>query len=248
MLANRACSMANLALIMKHPPNARATKVNTMHHDPDVPVVRVAAFIRQYVHDLRNTLTCVGLEMAVLKDLVADPEATHSLVRLRRHVRAVEDELRSLSTLFQEPRPVPVPIPARELLDIWSQTHEALTDIPAVRWMNMLKAERVAVDTGMLTSVFAELLINAGAFSTKEPLTVTGERQGERVVFELREPKRERMDTTHWGELFYTTQRGRSGLGLWAARRAIEAHAGTLDPLQTAEGDDLVTRISLPLA
>ena len=53
-----------------------------------VPLERVAKFIRQITHDVRNGLSAVDLEAAFIAELIADPEATEELRRLRGMVTA----------------------------------------------------------------------------------------------------------------------------------------------------------------
>ena len=67
------------------------------------------------------------------------------------------------------------------------------------------------------------------------------------VVFELREPKSATLDPSGWGQALSTTKRGGYGLGLWAARRLIEANGATFLQRYVPEAGALLTRISLPV-
>lgn len=218
-----------------------------MPSDPDIPHARVAAFVRQHTHDVRNGLNSLDLETALLSELVSDAEASTTVERLRKQLRGVAGQLRSLSALFQEPQPMAAPLAAKELLLIWREQHTALASTPEVEWSDELADEKVDVDAEMMAGVFRELLANAAAFREGAPAQVRAWREGKEVVFELREPKTLALDTAGWGQPFSTTRRGGYGLGLWAARRRAEANGATFTQRYSPDDSALVTRIALPV-
>lgn len=213
--------------------------------DVEIPWKRIAAFVRQHTHDVRNGLNSLDLETTFLNELVTEEEATASVGRLRKQLRSLALQLRSLSALFQEPQPVAAPIAARVLLQIWQEKHAALQDLLEVRWVDELGAERVSVDVEMMARVFHELLTNAAEFSTDGPVTITARAKGGEVIFELREPKKETLDTSTWGQPFFSTRRGGYGLGLWSARRLLQANGAPLVQRHVPEDGCLMTQIVL---
>jgi signal transduction histidine kinase len=216
-----------------------------MSDEPEIPWARVAAFVRQHTHDVRNGLNGLELETALLQELVPDGEAHATVRRLRKQVRSIAEQLRVMSSAFQEPQPHAGPIAAHELLLIWREKHAALPGAPQVRWEDALGAEQVSVDAEMLATVFSELLRNAAAFSPGTEVSITARANDDAVIFELREPKQEAVDTSAWGQPFTTTRRDGYGLGLWAARRLIEANGGSM--VQRCDGDALTTQVVLPV-
>ncbi|MDZ4403973.1 MAG: hypothetical protein U1A53_14965 [Prosthecobacter sp.] len=216
-----------------------------MDSAPEIPWTRVAEFVRQHTHDVRNGLNSLDLETALLNELVADGEATASVGRIRKQLRSLALQLRALSALFQDPQPVAAPIPARVLLQIWREKHAALQDVLEVWWVDELGDERVSVDVEMMAAVFRELLTNAAEFSTGDPVAVTARAKGGEVIFELREPKKEALDTSAWGQPFSSTRRGGYGLGLWTARRMMQANGATLVQRYVPEDSCLMTQIIL---
>jgi signal transduction histidine kinase len=224
----------------------RIIENSPMDSEPTISLERVSAFIRQHTHDVRNGLNSLDLETSLLQELIADPEAVACVDRVRRQIRSLAEQMRSLSGLFQIPRPVAAPIAARELLMIWREKHTALAGAPAVYWVDGLGDEMVVADVEMLAWVFRELLMNAASFSEGELLTVIAAPTDDGARFELREPKSASMDPAGWEEPFSSTRRGGYGLGLWAVKRYVEANHGTITRRFLPEADCLSTQILLP--
>lgn len=212
-----------------------------------IPWSRVTAFMRRHMHDVRNGLNSLDLEMEFLSELTPEGEASDSVGRMRRQLRTVAQQLRTLATQFQDPSPVSVKIPAGVLLKIWREKHAALTPAPEIRWVDELKDEQVNVDVEMMATVFRELLTNATVHSPAGPLTITAQTRGGDAVFELREPKQSEMDVSSWGEPFYSTRRDRYGLGLWTARRLMEASGVVFKQHYVPDDGCLVTELRLPM-
>ena len=216
-----------------------------MDSEPDISWTRLAAFMRQHTHDVRNGLNALDLETALLQEIVVDEEGRTSVERLRRQVRGIAEQLRGLSALFQEPTPYCAPLAARELFLIWQEQHESMPERPAVEWIGDAGDARVKVDAGMMADVFRELLTNARSFRDGEPAIASVRRRGSEVEYELREPKLKPIDFSSWDHrLFQTTKRGGYGLGLWTVQRQAEANGATLT--RRNEDGALVTCIALP--
>jgi signal transduction histidine kinase len=156
--------------------------------------------------------------------------------------------MRTLSSLFQEPQAIAAPIVARDLFAIWREQQTGLSNPCNVQWVDKLGAEKVNVDAGLMATVFRELLNNAATFSQGGAISATAWRDGDQVVFELREPKTEALDPSDWGQAFSTTRRNGYGLGLWSARRLAEATGATIDRHHILEEKALITRITVPVA
>jgi len=217
-----------------------------MESEPEISWPRLAAFVRQHTHDVRNALNALDLETALLQELATDDEGRASAASVRKQVRGLAEKLRALSALFQEPQPYAAPLAARELFLIWREQNESLPEPPVIEWIEEVGDAKVNVDAGMMATVFRELLANARSFREDEPATASARREGEEVVFELREPKSAPVDTAAWGRrIFETTKRGGYGLGLWTVRQLTEAIGATVT--RRNEEGALVTRIALPV-
>jgi len=217
-----------------------------MHADPEISWPRLAAFVRQHTHDVRNGLNSLDLETALLQEIVTDPEGRACVDRVRKQVRGLAEQLRAISALFQEPQPYRAPLHARELMLIWREQLAALPEPPSVNWVEQIAEEKVDVDAGMMGTVFRELLMNARSFRDGAPATASVRREGDQVFFDLREPKSNAVDTGGWGsQVLHSTKRGGYGLGLWNVKRLAELNGATIT--HTAEDKVLLTRIALPV-
>jgi len=218
-----------------------------MDPEPDIPWAHFTAFVRQHTHDVRNGLNSLDLETALLREIVVDPEGRACVDRLREQVRALGTQMRELSALFHDPKPIPAPLAARDLFLIWKEQQPALPTSLEVLWVDELGSEQVDVDAGMMATVFRELLENAAAFSQGGTTTASARREGDSVLFELREPKTGALDTSDWGKPLATTRRGGYGLGLWSARRLLAANHGRIVQRHAPGEGALVTRVFLPV-
>jgi signal transduction histidine kinase len=216
--------------------------------ETQIPCVRVAAFIRQHTHDVRNDLNSIDLESSLLQEIVAEGEARASVDRIRKQVRSLAQKLRALSARFHIGHPISGPLPAAALLSIWRERHGSLPNPPEVRWQDKSNDAQVSADVEMLAEVFQELLNNAATFDKSGPITISVKADKALVTFELREPKNAPVDTELWGTPFFSTRRGSYGLGLWTARRLIEANQGTFLQRYVPQDSVLVTQIILPRA
>lgn len=216
-----------------------------MELEPEITWPRLSAFMRQHTHDVRNGLNSLDLEAALLLEIALDDETRESAGRVRAQLRNVAEQLRAMSALFHEPQPYAAPLAARELGLIWREQLAALPEPPDIEWSEEIGEEKVNVDATMMAAVLRELLVNARAFRDGGPATASVRREGDDVIFELREPKSKPVECEGWGcRVFETTKRGGYGLGLWNVQRSIEANGATI-ARRNDEGA-LVTRIALP--
>lgn len=61
-----------------------------------VPYAVFARFMNQHLHDVANGVNGIGLEAALLAELVKDSEAAASIIRLRRNINVLAAELKAL--------------------------------------------------------------------------------------------------------------------------------------------------------
>lgn len=217
-----------------------------MENDPSLPYSRIAAFLRQHAHDVRNNLNGLDLEAALLADIVTDEEAREAVTRLRAQIREAAGGLRALSAKLADPQPSCASISAQDLFLIW-QDEAARLGLGSIVWASALGGERANVDATAMAAVFRELLTNAKQFGDSQSLVAMANICGTEVVFELREPAKEALNPSEWGRTpFVSTRRGSYGLGLWEADRLVRACGGEVTREVLSDGK-LVTKLSFPL-
>ncbi len=232
-----------------------------------VPFERVAKFVRQLTHDIRNGLSAIDLEAAFIAELVHDPEAAEEIRKLRGMVAGNARMLRDLSQHFQ-------PIALHEMpwaaATFFGELHaRILKRFPGetLEVASKLDTEQIRIDLEQMVGAMQAILTNAVAFRRDNggPLRLSGAIEGEHFVMELREPKEMLAGPPpgEWGrEPLQSNRPGGYGLGLYRARRVIEAHGGTLEISYKGSGDGadtgdgngggssggvLTTRVKLPL-
>ena len=213
--------------------------------EPDVSWSSVAAFLRQLTHDVRNQLNGLELEAALIADSITSPEATESLARIREQLHHIAGNLRAISSKFAEPSPSPAPIAAAELFLIFQEQAANMGDLPPIDWGHNFHSEKIIVDAAELANVAKELLTNAREFVADGRLEIRGRAESGKAVYEFREPKSGSVRTEHWGLApFYSTKRNGYGLGLWEARRLVEANNGSITHKYKPDVKQLLTTLT----
>jgi hypothetical protein len=214
---------------------------------PELSWSRVATFVRQHTHDVRNHLNGIDLEAALLSEIVTDPEAKTSVDRLRRQLRQMAIEMRTLSGKFTEPIPTKSEVAAHDLFLIWKDQAEAVKPVPKVEWSEKVGDARLSVDVEALAKTFREILTNAVNFGTGQPLHAEAHDGNGKVAFVLEEKKAAEVDPKGWGRTpFASTRRGGYGLGLWESDHAIAASGGEVVREYEPKKQTLITRIVFP--
>ncbi len=212
-----------------------------------VELSTVAAFVRQHTHDLRNHLTGLELEAAVLAETYQDSPSAAGATRMQGQIKEVAMELKALAEKFSEVETHRAPFAVRELFLIW-QDQAAALGLNSITWGSTLADEKIDVDVAAIGEVLKELLVNAKQFTGAAGLAAMADGRGGKVTFELRETKREALDPSGWGERpFISTKRGGYGLGLWQAAQLVVASGGEVTRCYLPKGT-LVTKVVFPLA
>jgi signal transduction histidine kinase len=218
-----------------------------MDHEPQIAWQRVAAFVRQHTHDVRNHLNSLDLEAALLSELVPAGEARESVDRLRKQIREFAGEMRMLSGKFGDPPSGRAVVPASVLFLIWKDQAANLTPQPEVMWSEDVGEAKLTVDPDAIARTFHELLFNAVSFGSGRPLRADARAADGQVAFTLTEPKAEPLDPSNWGHIpLASTRRGGYGLGLWSVERCVVASSGEVQRRYDPTGKSLVTTLRFP--
>ena len=219
-----------------------------------VPFERLAKFVRQLTHEVRNGLSAVDLEGAFIAELATDPEIAEEVRKLRGMVTNTARMLRDISRNFQPmtiyPTPWPVATLMEELRERFQTQFSEEAQAEMVQMEFQLHGESVDVDLEELIGAVFQVFKNAFQFGengTKLKFSVFVE--GDQVVMEVREPKKSfesQVPPEEWGNTpLVTTRSGGYGLGLFHVRQVLEAHEGTF--ITRFSDQALITRMSVPV-
>lgn len=234
-----------------------------MPHEPSttpfaplaVPFDDVAAFTRKLIHDVRNGLNALDLQLASMFDGIEgiDGPLRDDLTLARRLLNNEARRLVEISAQFRSPTPQIITYLATDLIeDMRARIERTLgAGAPPIGWTIAVTRERVEVDFEMLSAVVVELVRNAVQFREGDaPLKARAAAEGGVFVIELRESRAAiASDPAVWGTVpFASTRRGGYGLGLFAARRTLTTLGGSLGIGHDAGRRELCSRLTLPLA
>ena len=230
-----------------------ADSPGTQSESLQVPLSRIAAFVRQVTHDVRNNLNSMDLQAAYVSDLVQDPEANAEVKRIRALIQTSAKHLQALSANFQTSSLNLVTYTAgilvEDLRDRVTKTFSA--EAPGVEWETKLGEEVVEVDVEAFFGAIMELFRNAFQFRENgQPISMKALNENGSFVLLLEEAKAAPATPPGtWGmEPFVSSRRSGYGLGLFRARRAVKLHRGELTIIYDSARAVLVTRVLLPFA
>jgi len=230
--------------------------------DPLVSFSQVGRFIRQLSHDVRNGLNAIDLEGALIAELSSEAEVTGEAKKIRGIVANVTRSLQQLSSRFVE-------VQLDNAMECGaSEFAEAAGDRIATNFSEQgkdslswridaqsLAEKNIEADVELLLRAFSEIAGNAFQFREENaPVEIRVAAAENQFVFEVRE-KTKSADSQAaaaapetWGrEPFFSTRRGGYGLGLFHARRIIEAHGGALESVFDEASKTVTVTARLPL-
>ncbi|HEX5175548.1 MAG TPA: hypothetical protein VFV83_00890 [Chthoniobacteraceae bacterium] len=217
-----------------------------------IPFGRVATFVRQLSHDVRNNLGSMDLQAAYVAELIHDSEAIEELRKLRGMVTSAAKALQSISRNFQPPKPNLVSLEARILLEDFRERLEKQlpAERPPIEWEVALGDETICVDIEMIFGALLECCRNALYFHEGTgPIRLHAFASAGNLMVELKEQRSAvELPPETWGqEPFCSTRRGGYGLGLFYAAQILSAHNGAVQFKHDAKSATLTTRVTLPL-
>jgi two-component system sensor histidine kinase HydH len=209
-----------------------------------------------FVHDLKNHLSTLRLNLQLLAEDFQDPQSQRERRALDRILR-LQNECQRLVDISNEflrfARVKDLELVPANLADVV----EELTDFfgPMARAANIeiksyIPADLplVALNRDMFKQALLNLLLNAQqAMPNGGQITLLARTEPEGVVFELIDTGRGMSPEVLAKAFrpFYSTRSGGSGLGLPTTRKIIEAHGGTID-VQSELGHGTKFTIRLP--
>ncbi|MDB6154129.1 MAG: sensory box protein [Chthoniobacteraceae bacterium] len=218
----------------------------------EVPFTRVAKFVRQLSHDVRNHLGSMDLQSAYIAELITDPEAASELKKLRSMISVAAKSIQTISSHFWLPQAHPLTLSVEIFFQDFQDRLTKLfpEESTRLKWDVEISSEVVSVDIEMMFTALSEFCRNAFYFSEAgQPIGARVRCEDESFVIELRE-KRAAIDAPveTWGSTpLVTTRRGGFGLGLFHARQMLAAHGAHVEFDHNPDAGILTTRVMLPL-
>lgn len=217
---------------------------------PNVPWENFIRFVRQLSHDLRNQLNAAELQSALIGEITTDASLKSEVGRLRELVSKLGSTLQSLSSSVAEPRPTRLSYSAPDFVDDLRKkiAHDYPRESERLRWEPITTEAVLEIDPALVECAAIELFDNAFRHSADaDEIRVSPAVEGEQFSLLVREPKKQKLDDpSQWSTPLRSITNGHYNLGLYRARRIVEAHGGNL----TAEFDPasatLTSRIILP--
>jgi PAS domain S-box-containing protein len=209
---------------------------------------------RGVAHEVKNPINAIVLHLQLLQSKLQqiDPDT-------RRHMDIIGSEIHRLDRVvqilvdFTRPRDLHLEeIDMRRLLEDVVMLATPDTDQHGVTVKRRLGAEPlgVRVDIDLMKQAILNLVINGmQAMPQGGTLTISARRDADSVVAEIRDQgvgiAHELQEKIF--ELYFTTRKGGSGIGLAQTYQALQWHYGSID-FETVEGQGTTFRLRLPAA
>ncbi len=129
----------------------------------EVPFTRVAKFVRQLSHDVRNHLGSMDLQSAYIAELITDPEAVSELKKLRSMISVAAKSIQTVSSHFWLPQAHPLTLSVEIFFQDFQDRLTKLFPEESARldWDVEISSEVVSVDIEMMFASLSEFARNA---------------------------------------------------------------------------------------
>ncbi|TCK06315.1 sensor histidine kinase [Phorcysia thermohydrogeniphila] len=201
--------------------------------------------IHSLLHEVKNRLNTLNLLLHRIERNCENP-----------YVEKLKKEVEGLGRYLEETADLRRPIvlekekvDIRELVEGTVAKFSHLLGVKEIETKVNIERALLEVDPEKLSSVFVDLIKNAiEALEGKEKrkLKIEGKREGNFYVVSIMDSGGELPDTEKIFLPYRSTKKGGFGLGLYNAKRVVEAHGGKIEA--SVEGGWTVFRITLPLA
>jgi signal transduction histidine kinase len=208
---------------------------------------------RGVAHEVKNPINAIVLHLQLLQSKLQqiDPDT-------RRHMDIIGNEIHRLDRVvqilvdFTRPRDLHVEdIDLRQLLEDVIMLATPDTEQHGVTVKRRLGAELlgVRVDVDVMKQAILNVIINGmQAMPQGGTLTISAHRHEDSVITEIRDQgvgiPHELQEKIF--ELYFTTRKGGSGIGLAQTYQALQWHYGSID-FETVEGQGTTFRLRLPV-
>ena len=207
---------------------------------------------RGVAHEVKNPINAIVLHLQLLRNKLAQQEPD-----TRRHMDIIDSEIRRLDRVvqtlvdFTRPRDLHLEeIDLRRLMEDVALLAAPDAEQHGVTIAQQMPADRlpIKVDVDLMKQAFLNVVINGvQAMANGGVLTISGRREDNAIVAEIRDqgtgiPK-DMHDKVF--ELYFTTKKGGSGIGLAQTYQVLQWHYGSVD-FESTEGVGTTFRFQIP--
>lgn len=207
----------------------------------------ISAFTSGVAHEIKNPLNSLSLLFELLLNKTP-PEAKDGLELGKTQVQTIARIVDRFSSAVKPVRPVSSILFLDDVLRLAAGSLAA--EDPEASTRLRVETEpgvRLTGDGELLSQALLNLLKNAVEASSSAPVWVEGRRNKKRVEIRVRDegPGMPPEAMARVFEPFYTTKEKGMGIGLFLAKKIVEAHGGTIEA-RSREGEGTEFRIELP--
>ncbi len=207
----------------------------------------ISAFTSGIAHEIKNPLNSLSLLFELLLHKTP-PEEKESLELGKNQVQAIARIVDRFSSAVRPVRPVSSMLVLDDVLRRAAASLAA--EDPEITTRLHIEAEpgvRLAGDAELLSLALLNILKNAVEASSSTPVRVEGRRTKKKIEILVRDegPGIPPEAVARVFEPFFTTKEKGTGIGLFLAKKIVEAHGGTIE-VRSRAGKGSEFRIELP--
>jgi len=207
----------------------------------------ISAFTSAVAHEIKNPLNSLSLlcELILRK---GPPEAKTEAIQAKAEVSKISEIIDRFSSALKPLRLKKEEFPLQEaILSAWNSLAAAGLN-PAVDFRYIeSRPIRISADRELLIRALANLLQNAYEATDKGTVVIEAEKIRKKVLIRLTDTGKgmEKDQLDHIFDAFFSTKDRGMGIGLYLAKKIIEAHNGRID-VQSEPGRGTTFIIQLP--
>jgi signal transduction histidine kinase len=209
---------------------------------------------RGVAHEVKNPINAIVLHLQLLRNKLAEQEPD-----TRRHMDIIDSEIRRLDRVvqtlvdFTRPRDLHLEeVDLRRLMEDVAQLASPDAEQHGVTIERHMPEEQlpIKVDVDLMKQAFLNVVINGvQAMPQGGLLTISARRENNAVVAEVRDEGGGIPQDLHDKifELYFTTKKDGSGIGLAQTYQVLQWHYGSVD-FESVEGTGTIFRFHIPAA
>ena len=209
---------------------------------------------RGVAHEVKNPINAIVLHLQLLRNKLAGQEPD-----TRRHMDIIDSEIRRLDRVvqtlvdFTRPRDLRLEeVDLRRLMEDVAQLAAPDAEQHGVTIERHMSEQRlpIKVDVDLMKQAFLNVVINGvQAMPQGGVLTISARREGSLVIAEVRDQGSGIPENMHDKifELYFTTKKEGSGIGLAQTYQILQWHYGSVD-FESTEGTGTNFRFHIPAA